>query len=183
MNNLFQAQAWVLDRDGTIARHVPYLHQPHRVGLLEGVKQALHKARDLGIKLFIYTNQSGIHRGYYGWREFDRTQAQIYDLLDMTLADFVEVCGAPEAPGEPVVFRKPNGQFVSKIVERYQLQPENCAMIGDSWVDVETGLLNGLQPVALGTGDPAIRKSDPRIQQHPQIRYYRDWLHLLEDNP
>lgn len=183
MKNLFDAQAWVLDRDGTIARHVPYLHQPHRVELLEGVREALWKAREKGICLFIYTNQSGIHRGYYGWREFDRTQTHIYDLLGMTQADFVEVCGAPETPDEPVVFRKPNGRFVPQILARYQLDAAGCVMIGDSWVDVETGLNYGLHPVALGTGDPALRHTDPRILRNPRIRFYRDWQELLTGNP
>lgn len=182
MRTLFEAQAWVLDRDGTIARHVPYLHQPHRVELLPGVRDALWKAKELGIQLFIYTNQSGIHRGYYGWREFDRTQKQIYDLLGMSLADFVEVCGAPETPEESVVFRKPYGQFVPQILVRHQLTAADCVMIGDSWVDVQTGLNYGLQPVALGTGDPVLRRSDPRIVQKPQIRFYQDWLQLLAEN-
>ncbi len=171
-------RAWILDRDGTLVRHVPYLHEPERVELLAGVREALTYARQQGILLFLYTNQSGIHRGYYGWRELDRTQQALYQQLGFSADDFAEVCAAPETPEEPPVFRKPSGRFIPDILQKYHLLPQQCLMFGDSPVDMQTAILHGLQGIGLGTGDPVLNPDDLCVQ-HPQIRYCADWRAFL----
>jgi D-glycero-D-manno-heptose 1,7-bisphosphate phosphatase len=172
-------RAWILDRDGTLVRHVPYLHRPEEVVVLPGVRDALHWARSQGILLFLYTNQSGIHRGYYGWRQFELTQQRLYQLLGLPQSAFAEVCAAPELPDEASVYRKPTGVFIPQILRRFHLQREQCLMFGDSRVDVETALHHGIGGVALGTGDPVLAEDDPCLQ-NPQITYYRDWQQVMQ---
>ncbi len=175
-----EIRAWVLDRDGTLVRHVPYLHRPDQVVLLPGVRDALHWARSQGILLFLYTNQSGIHRGYYGWRQFDQTQQRLYQLIGLNGSDFAEVCAAPETPEEKPFYRKPTGIFIPQILRRFRLQPQQCLMFGDSRVDVETALHHELRGVALGTGDPVLSANDPCLSA-PGVTYYRDWSAVMQD--
>lgn len=59
-------KALVLDRDGTLIEHVPYLHKPEDVRLLPGVREGLAAARAGGLTLFLHTNQSGVGRGKIG---------------------------------------------------------------------------------------------------------------------
>jgi D-glycero-D-manno-heptose 1,7-bisphosphate phosphatase len=56
------SKALFLDRDGTIIVDKHYLADPAGVELIPGVRSALQRARELGYKLFLFTNQSGIGR-------------------------------------------------------------------------------------------------------------------------
>ena len=42
----------ILDRDGTLIEHVPYLADPAGVVILPGVREGLEQARAAGLKLF-----------------------------------------------------------------------------------------------------------------------------------
>ena len=67
----------VLDRDGTLIRHVPYLSRPEQVEVLPGVVAGLTELRKAGCKLFLHTNQSGIGRGYFSLEEALAVAARI----------------------------------------------------------------------------------------------------------
>ena len=54
----------MLDRDGTVIRECHYLSDPEQVELLPGVGEGLRQLQDMGLRLVILTNQSGINRGY-----------------------------------------------------------------------------------------------------------------------
>ena len=58
-------KAIFLDRDGTINVDVDYLHETNRLVFIEGVPAALSKLKQMGYKLIVISNQSGIGRGYY----------------------------------------------------------------------------------------------------------------------
>ena len=58
-------RAVFFDRDGTLIEHVPYLHEPEGVVILPGVREAVAGLRAAGVKLFLFTNQSGIGRGMF----------------------------------------------------------------------------------------------------------------------
>ena len=54
-----------LDRDGTLIRHVDYLHDPDQVVLQSGVREALQLLLAGRYHVFVFTNQSGVGRGYF----------------------------------------------------------------------------------------------------------------------
>ena len=54
----------VADRDGTLIEHVDYVHDPDQIQLLSGVKTCVHELIQANIPLFIFTNQSGVGRGF-----------------------------------------------------------------------------------------------------------------------
>ena len=54
-------RALFLDRDGTLIVDKVYLADPAGVELIAGAAEGLRRARSLGFKLFLFTNQSG-HR-------------------------------------------------------------------------------------------------------------------------
>lgn len=59
------SRAIFLDRDGTINREKHYLYRQEDFEWLPGAKEAIRIFGQLGYKVFIITNQSGIARGYY----------------------------------------------------------------------------------------------------------------------
>ena len=56
-----------VDRDGTIIADMHYLSDPDRVSLLPGASGSLIRAKKAGCLVFLFSNQSGISRGYFGW--------------------------------------------------------------------------------------------------------------------
>ena len=58
-------KAIFLDRDGTINVDKNYLYKIEDWEFIDGVIEGLQILQELGFKLIVITNQSGIARGYY----------------------------------------------------------------------------------------------------------------------
>ena len=54
-----------IDRDGTIAKDVPYCPSPEQFELLSGAGEGIKQLNSAGFKVILVTNQSGIGRGYF----------------------------------------------------------------------------------------------------------------------
>jgi len=144
--------ALFLDRDGTLIRHVHYLHKPEEVELLPGVAVALKRARELGYLLFLHTNQSGVGRGMFTLAEVDACNLRMIELLGLGAGVFTGICVAPEAPEQPVVYRKPSPRFAREMAAKYDLDLGKCWMVGDYPADMETAFAAGMQAAALAGG-------------------------------
>ena len=158
-------KALFLDRDGTLIVDKVYLADPAGVEIIEGAAEGLRRARDLGYKLFLFTNQSGIGRGYHTLDDTLRVNARMEELLGLGSPLFAGVCIAPEAPGQPVVYRKPSPRFILEKIEQHRLDPAQSWMVGDSSADLGAGLAAKVNVAAVRTGkiDPT---SLPEIAAH-----------------
>jgi D-glycero-D-manno-heptose 1,7-bisphosphate phosphatase len=146
------SKALFLDRDGTLILDKHYLADPAGVELIPGVADALARARRLGYRLFIHTNQSGIGRGMYTIDDVHRCNVRMDELLGLPTPIFDEICIAPETPEQPTAYRKPSPRFILETIDRYRLDPRHCWMIGDRTSDVETGLNAKINVAAVCTG-------------------------------
>jgi len=150
-------RALFLDRDGTLIVDKVYLADPTGIEIFPGVADGLRQARALGYRLFLFTNQSGIGRGYHTIEDTHRVNARLEELLGLPPPVFDEICIAPEAPGQPSLYRKPSPRFIQEMIAKYALDPTQCVMVGDSAADLAAALAAGIRPVAVRTG-----KIDPR---------------------
>ena len=141
----------LLDRDGVVVEHVPYLHWPAAVVLLPGAAALIAAANRCGVAVAVVTNQSGVGRGYYGWREFGAVMERVQDLLaDQGGAiDAVFACpyhrdgrGAFARDDHPG--RKPNPGMVLRAAHDLQLDLARTCLVGDSVADVRAGLSAGV---------------------------------------
>ena len=160
------AGAIFLDRDGTLIVDKVYLADPAGIEIFPGVADGLRQARSLGYRLFLFTNQSGIGRGYHTIEDTNRVNARLEELLGLPRPVFDEICIAPEAPGQPSLYRKPSPRFIQEMIAKYQLVPDRCFMVGDAAADLAAALAAGIRPVAVRTG-----KIDP--QTLPVIAAHR----------
>jgi D-glycero-D-manno-heptose 1,7-bisphosphate phosphatase len=161
----FMSKALFLDRDGTLIVDKVYLADPAGVDVLPGAADALRRARKLGFRLFLFTNQSGIGRGYHTLADARRVNARLEAILGLPRPVFDGICIAPEAPDQPVVYRKPSPKFILETIGRHGLDPAQCHMVGDSAADIQAALNAGIHPVMVRTGrvDPA---TIPEVAQH-----------------
>ena len=156
------SKALFLDRDGTLIIDKVYLADPAGVELIPGAAAGLQRARALGYKLFLFTNQSGIGRGYHTLDDTLRVNARMEELLGLGSPLFAGVCIAPEAPGQPAVYRKPSPRFILEKIEQHRLDPAQCWMVGDSAADLGSARINAAA-VRTGKIDPSIL---PEIAAH-----------------
>jgi D-glycero-D-manno-heptose 1,7-bisphosphate phosphatase len=150
-------RALFLDRDGTLIVDRVYLADPAGVELIPGAAEGLSRARALGFKLFLFTNQSGIGRGLHTLEDTRRVNARMEELLGLPPPIFDASCIAPETSDQPIVYRKPSPKFIHEMISQHALDPALCYMVGDSAADIGAALAADIQPVAVCTG-----KVDPR---------------------
>ena len=150
MNPLMnQAKALFLDRDGTLIFDKHYLCDPDAVELIPGAGEALRRALELGFRLFLLTNQSGVGRGYHTIEDVHACNRRMLELLDLPEPGFTEIRIAPESPEQPQAYRKPSPRFILEMIEKYRLDPAQCYMIGDRLFDLQAGLNADIHPVAI----------------------------------
>ena len=142
----------VLDRDGTIIVHVPYLSDPAGVVLLPTVREALQSAQAVGLDLFVHSNQSGVGRGMFSLDAVDACNRRMIELLDLGEHPFARICVAPEAPKDPAIYRKPEPRFAQELMRDYGYSPQHLAYIGDRGSDLETAARAGIGGIGVATG-------------------------------
>lgn len=143
-------KALFLDRDGTIIESVPYLHEPEKVVLVPGAREALLAALEAGFHLFLLSNQSGVGRGTFALSAVEACNQRMLDLLDLPGGGFTRIGVAPEAPGQAIQYRKPSPRFILEMIADYGLAPGFCWMIGDSPCDWEAAEKAGIRAVRVG---------------------------------
>jgi D-glycero-D-manno-heptose 1,7-bisphosphate phosphatase len=136
------------------------------VELIPGAADGLRRARSLGYKLFLFTNQSGIGRGLHTIEDTHRVNARLEELLGLPPPAFDAICIAPEAPGQPVVYRKPSPKFILEMITEHALDPAQCWMVGDSAADIGAALAAGIKPAVVRTG-----RTDPHTL--PEVSAHR----------
>ncbi|MDD3180351.1 MAG: HAD-IIIA family hydrolase [Opitutaceae bacterium] len=164
------SRALFLDRDGTLIIDKGYLADPTGVEVIPGVPAALRRVRALGFQLFLFTNQSGIGRGYHTLADTLSVNARLEELLGLPPPAFAGICIAPEAPDQPVVYRKPSPRFILETIASHHLDPAQCWVVGDSAADIGAALNAGIRAAVVCTGkiDP---RSLPEVTRH-QVPVY-----------
>jgi D-glycero-D-manno-heptose 1,7-bisphosphate phosphatase len=105
-----------------------------------------------GLAVVVVTNQSGIGRGYYGWRDFDAVQAAIEAelarcnaRLDLVLACAYHANALPPLTASDHPWRKPNPGMILAAAQEAPLQLHRSVIVGDRLSDLEAGRRAGLR--------------------------------------
>jgi len=128
-----------LDRDGTLIEERNYLSRPEDVAIFPGVGPALKGLQDIGFKLFIVSNQSGVGRGYFTLADVDRVNGRLLQGLSPDGVRFEKIYIAPEAPDIPSRGRKPSPQFLFDARNEFGVDLGQSYIIGDKLIDLQTG--------------------------------------------
>jgi histidinol-phosphate phosphatase family protein len=144
-----------LDRDGTIVVDKHYLADPDGLELLPNALEGLRELRELGAKLVVVTNQSGVGRGYFAAEAVERMHARLGVLLaeDGVELDGIYVC--PHGPDEGCACRKPGTALFERAADDLGLDLRGSFVLGDKDADVEAGRRIGATPILIGPGDDA----------------------------
>ncbi len=136
-----------LDRDGTINREIGYLSDPEQFELLPNALAGLKKMQDLGYRLVIVTNQAGIGLGYFTKEDFYQVNKKMLVELSQAgvLIDKIYFC--PHSKAENCTCRKPEIGLIQRAQEELNLDLAHSFFIGDSEIDILTGVRAGLTTI------------------------------------
>ncbi|MEO7426642.1 MAG: HAD family hydrolase, partial [Fibrobacteria bacterium] len=143
-------------RDGTINKNTHYLIDFEDFELLPGVGEALKLLQELGYRLFVVSNQSGVARGLFSYQDVEDLHAKVAALftgMGIRVEEFVFCPHHPEGKVETYAMececRKPKPGMLRYLTEKYGLDMELSFMVGDNESDAQAGINAGAQGVWL----------------------------------
>ena len=144
-------KALFLDRDGVINRDFGYVFKTEGLEILDGIIAICQKAQNLGYKIIVVTNQSGIGRGYYTEGDFWNFMGAISTEFAKYGVQFDAIYFSPYHPESKIEkyqageeFRKPNSGMVLQAQKDFNLDLEKSILIGDKQTDIQAGMKAGI---------------------------------------
>lgn len=162
--NLSKKQKCVfIDRDGTINRYVGLLSSKENFELEKNVCEAVKELNQSSYLVVVVTNQPVIARNLCSIDELEEIHKKMETLLGEQHAylDAIEYCphhpdkGYPEENTSFKVdceCRKPKIGLITKVAEQYNLDLDKSWMIGDTTIDIQTGINAGIRTILVKTG-------------------------------
>jgi D-glycero-D-manno-heptose 1,7-bisphosphate phosphatase len=152
-----------LDRDGTLIEDPGYIADPDKVRPIPGVTAALGRFRAAGFALVIVTNQSGIGRGLYRWRDYEAVAARVEALFaaEGVVFDAVLACAHAPETVPPCDWRKPAPGMIREAATLLSLDLSRSLLVGDKLADLEAAAAAGLpRAVHVASGQGAAARAE-----------------------
>ncbi len=152
-------RALFLDRDGVINHEVGYLCRAEDVRWVEGIFSLCRTAQELGYKLVVVTNQSGIARGYYTPEDFEALMQWMREEFAREGVTLDAVYHCPYHPEHGVGAwkrehedRKPSPGMLRRGARELGVGLAESVMVGDRCSDVAAANAAGLRQAFLVSG-------------------------------
>lgn len=148
-----------LDRDGTINEDVNFLSSPEQIILIDGSAEAIKEMNELGLKVIVFTNQSGIARGYFTEDDLHKIHARLDELLYQSGARIDAYYYCPHHPTEgngeyklECECRKPKDGMLRRASNEQSIDLKKSFVIGDRCIDIQAGKTAGATTILVLTG-------------------------------
>lgn len=157
-------KAVFFDRDGTINSDEGhyYIFRKEDFVINPGVIDGMKRLAEAGYLLFVVTNQGGVAKGLYTKDDVDAVHSYMCDLLTAEGIDIKKIYYCPHHDSvAPCRCRKPQPGMLIKAVEEFNLDADECFMVGDSCRDIEAAFAAGITGIKVEKNSditPAIDK-------------------------
>lgn len=164
-------KAVFLDRDGTLIKDIPYLDDPTKVELLEGVGAGLKRLQTREFKLIIISNQSGIGRKLFNYTQLQlinlKLEELLYDNYEVLINDIYYCIHTPD---DNCICRKPKTFLFEQAIKEYFIDVSQSFTIGDKISDTDAGKKVGTKTILLPIAGDNINK--PSYHPNPDYVAY-----------
>ena len=165
-----------LDRDGVINKEVNYLHKIDDFEFIDGIFKTCLYFQNLGYKIIIITNQSGISRGYYSESDYHLVTQWMLSQFAKNNINILDIFHCPHGPNSSCECRKPMPGMFLNAKTKHNIDMKNSWMIGDKEVDVTAANASGIKNTILVKSGHKIDESNSNasfildsIEQSKQI--------------
>jgi D-glycero-D-manno-heptose 1,7-bisphosphate phosphatase len=134
----------VLDRDGVInADSDAFIRSPDEWIALPGSLEAIARLNQAGYRVAIATNQSGIGRGLFDMNALNAMHLKMHRMVAAVGGRIDAVFFCPHTAEDHCECRKPKPGMLKMIAERFEADPDETPMVGDSLRDLQAGAPEG----------------------------------------
>lgn len=153
-------KAVFLDRDGIINVDGHYVHKIQQFRFMDGIFAFCRAAKEKGYLLIIFTNQSGIARGYYTEEDFLHLTDWMRARFQEEGAPIDEVYYCPCHPEKGIgkyktesYDRKPNPGMIFKARDAFDIDLRKSVVLGDKDSDMAAGRAAGVGTLLMLPGE------------------------------
>ncbi|MEI5907375.1 HAD-IIIA family hydrolase [Bacillus spongiae] len=145
-------KAVFLDRDGTIGGTGGGMH-PFEFSMYEFAPKAIRLLNESGVKVFLFTNQTRVGRGYFTEDELLKGFKMMKQELGKHSAFLDDIFYCPHNPIDECECQKPNIGLLLEAQEKYNLDLKECYIVGDTGnSDMVAASKAGTKKVLVKTG-------------------------------
>ena len=160
----------ILDRDGVInVDSDAFIKSPDEWVAIPGSLEAIARLNQAGYRVAIASNQSGIGRGLFDMAALNAMHQKMNRAAAAVGGRIDAVFFCPHTARRQCECRKPKPGMLKKIVERFEIDPEDTPMVGDSLRDLQAGAALGFAPhlVLTGKGEKTLAAGDlpPKVRR------------------
>jgi D-glycero-D-manno-heptose 1,7-bisphosphate phosphatase len=145
-------KAIFLDRDGVLINNEQhyYIWESSQLEFIDGVFENLHLLQQKGFQLFIVSNQGGISRGLYTKENISQLHEQLIQTFHKNQIIITDILYCPHHIDiEKCLCRKPQSLMIDKLMAKYDLNPQESTMIGDSESDMIAASMAGIHGIRI----------------------------------
>lgn len=145
----------ILDRDGVINYESDkYVKNADEWDPLPNSLDAIANLTQLGYKIVVCTNQSGIARGLFSIEDLNNIHEKMHKMVKLAGGEISAIFFCPHVNEDKCLCRKPNSGMIHDICDRFNLEDAtNIMMVGDSERDLLAIYDAGGIPVLVKTGN------------------------------
>lgn len=176
-----------LDRDGTVNQYRGLIYKEEDFELEPCTAEAVRKINASGRLGIVVTNQPVVARGLCGVEDVENIHKKMASLLGREGVYLDDVLFCPHHPDKgypeenpaykiPCECRKPKTGMIRKAAEKYNIDLGSSWMVGDTTIDIQTGINAGMRTALLMTGEAG---RDKKYNVTPDL-VCRDLLEAVE---
>jgi len=167
----------VLDRDGVInVDSDAFIKSPDEWVAIPGSLEAIARLNQAGYRVAIASNQSGIGRGLFDMAALNAMHEKMNRAAAAVGGRIDAVFFCPHTQEDECECRKPKPGMLQQIVERFEIDPADTPMVGDSLRDLQAGAALGfaLHLVLTGKGRKTLAAGNlpPNTKVHDDLRTF-----------
>jgi D-glycero-D-manno-heptose 1,7-bisphosphate phosphatase len=142
-----------LDRDGVLNfESGDYITRKEDLQSLSGALEAVAKLTQAGWRVFVYTNQSGVGRGYMSLEELNSIHAHLQSKAEEAGGKIIKIYACTHHPEAGCDCRKPAPGLLRQAAQEYEIDLYASYAVGDSPREIAAAYAAGCIPALVLSG-------------------------------